>query len=327
MHRTVVVVVLSLVACAPQVYGHEGWGLIVRPDGTIYFADIPTNTIWRVTPDGRLEIAVRDKHSHALVVTEDGTIYGTHEHTPDRPGEVWRLSPTGELSVVFRASDQFEMSLHPFLIATDGTIYSTNVYAGPNRPHRLLRRSPSGTMSEVAEGRGIDGLAFAPDASIYFTDATSVRKVSLDGTVTTIADPLTEPFMGEDLMGLAVDSTANIYVADYSGNRILHVNDEGRHTPIFSSRWPWSPTGVVRQGTSLVVLEHLRMPFVLLGNIGVGPYARVLRIALDDRSATPVAVVWGLYSRAAALITVAACFGVAAVALRARLRHLRSLRA
>jgi hypothetical protein len=51
---------------------------VVHPDGTIYFADIPTNTIWRVTPDNRLEIAVRDKHSHALVAAADGSLYGTH---------------------------------------------------------------------------------------------------------------------------------------------------------------------------------------------------------------------------------------------------------
>jgi sugar lactone lactonase YvrE len=316
---------LSFLVCASHADAHEGWGLIVRPDGTIYFADIPTNTIWRVTPDGRLEIAVSDKHSHALVGMEDGRIYGTHEHTRDRPGEVWRLSPDGELLVVFTASDAFEMSLHPFLIAADGTIYSTNVYAGPNGPHRLLRRSPSGSMNlAVADARGIDGLAFGPNGSIYFTDTTRLRRLSADGTVTTIADSLTDPSWGEDLMGLAVESATSIYVADYSGHRVVHVNGAGRPTPIFSSSWPWSPTGVVRQGTSMFVLEHLRMPFVLLGNLGVGPYIRVLRVANNGTTEARVVVVWGRYSWVVGVIGFAVVVAVAAaIVLRRRIRKPR----
>lgn len=162
-------VILWLLVSVSHADAHEGWGLVAHPDGTLYFADIPTNTIWRLTPDNRLEIAAHNKHSHALVGAADGSVYGTHEHSPQRPGEVWRLSPNGELTILFKAPDVFEMSLHPFLIATDGTVYSTNVYPGPNGPHRLLRRSPSGSMNTaIAETRGIDGLAFGPDGSIYF---------------------------------------------------------------------------------------------------------------------------------------------------------------
>ena len=245
--------------------------------------------------------------------------YGTHEHTPDRPGEVWRMSPDGDVSVVFVASNVFDMSLHPFLIATDGTVYSTNVYAGPSGPHRLLRRSPSGSMSvAISEAHGIDGLAFGPDGSIYFTDRTALRRLSPNGTVSTVAERLTTSSWGEDLMGLVVESATSIYVADYSSNRVLHVNGAGRQTAVFNSRWPWSPTGVARQGSSLLVLEHLRMPFVLLGNVGLGPYIRVLRIAADGTTETRV-VVWGRYSWMAVVT-----FALGAVIARFLTRRRRS---
>ena len=302
-------VVLWFLLSASHADAHEGWGIVVQPDGTIYFADIPTNTIWRVTPNNRLEVAARDKHSHALIGTADGSIYGTHEHSPERPGEVWRLSPNGDLSVVFTAPRVFEMSLHAFLIAPDGTVFSTNVYGGPNGPHRLLRRSPSGSMNAaISETRGIDGLAFGPDGSIYFTDTTDLRRLSLDGTVTTIAEGLTEPSWGEDLMGLEVESATSIHVADYSGNRILQVDGAGRRTAIFNSRWPWSPTGVARRGSSMFVLEHLRMPFVPLGNLGLGPYIRVLRVSASGTIESRV-VVWGRYSWVAG-VTILALAGV-----------------
>src|SRR5688572_7252875 len=290
---TRVLAVTLLAGVATDAAAHQGWGIVVRPDGTIYMADIPTNTIWRVTPAGDLQVAVADKHSHALIGTDDGAIWGTHEHGPRRPGEVWKLSADGNVTTVVMASSSFEMSLHSFLLAPDATVYSTNLYAGPNGPHRLLRRSSAGEVSvAVAGARGIDGLAFGPDGSIYYTDADALRRLLMDGTVATVAEGLTEPAWGEDLMGLVVDAAANTYVADYSQNQILHVNRDGAATKIFESRWPWSPTGVARDDSAVYVLEHLRMPYVLLGNIGVGPYIRVLRVAADGTSEKR-AVVWG----------------------------------
>jgi sugar lactone lactonase YvrE len=317
---TVIALLSSLLVGAHAASAHEGWGIVARPDGTIYFTDIPTNTIWRLRPEGRLEIAARDKHSHALVATEDGSIYGTHEHSSQRSGEVWRLSPTGDLSVVFSAPRSFEMSFHPFLMTPDGTIYSTNLYAGPTGPHHLLRRSPSGLIDvAVANADGIDGLAFGPNGSVYFTDTTSLRRLWPDGTVTTITQRLTEPLWGEDLMGLTVESATSIFVADYSGNRVLNVDGEGHSKPIFHSHWPWSPTGVARQGKSTVVLEHLRMPLVILGNLGLGPYIRVVRIDADGTRETRV-VVWGRYSWMAGAITFIIVMAMAAI-VRSRRRR------
>jgi hypothetical protein len=118
-----------------------------------------------------------------------------------------------------------------------------------------------------------------------------------------------------------VESPTSIYVADYSGNRILHVNGAGHQTTIFSSRWPWSPTGVARQGSAMFVLEHLRMPFVILGNIGLGPYVRVLHIGADGTIESRV-VVWGRYSWAAGVSTFA-LGGVITLSIMRRRRRRR----
>jgi hypothetical protein len=289
---------------------HEGWGIVVQQDGTVLFADIPTNTIWRVSRGGAVEIAVANKHSHALVLAGDGSIYGTHEHVRGgRAGEVWRLLPDGSLSVVLQGSPDFPLSLHAFTIDQSGTLYSTNLYAGPQGVHQLMRRSPDGAVSVVAGGRrgqrdgvgqeaqfsGIDGITVAPDGTLFLTDGSTVRRVTSDNGVSMIARDLTSPAYGEDLMGVSYEHGGTLLVADYSGGRVLRVSVAGAVQTIASSAWPWSPTGATSLNSEVFVLEHLRMPLPVLGNLQLGPYARVRVISRDGSSAT-IAILWGRWT-------------------------------
>lgn len=99
------------------------------------------------------------------------------------------------------------------------------------------------------------------------------------------------------------------------------MTDAGRQTAIYNSRWPWSPTGVARHGSSLVVLEHLRMPFVLLGDFGLGPYIRVRHVTATGTESR--VVVWGRYSWMAGVITLV----LVGVIVRSIVRRRRTVRA
>src|SRR5918996_600368 len=94
--RSIIIIVLAVLAaglvCAENVRAHEGWGIVVDRQGQIYFSDIPTKTIWRITREGKLEAFLSNKHSHALVLGEDGSIYGTQEHHAAAIGNVWRIA-------------------------------------------------------------------------------------------------------------------------------------------------------------------------------------------------------------------------------------------
>jgi hypothetical protein len=80
---------------------------------------------------------------------------------------------------------------------------------------------------------------------------------------------------------------------------------------------PWSPTGVVRQETVMFVLEHLRMPYVVLGNIGVGPHIRVLPVGVDGTAQTQT-VVWGRHSWLLAVVVAVIVVGVTRIISRGR---------
>jgi len=332
-------VLTSCYFCAQTALAHEGWGIVVDRQGQIYFADIPMNTIWRINRQGKLEAFLRDKHSHALVLAEDGSIYGTQEHHAAAVGSVWRVAPDGSFSNVLTPSRDFPLNLHPFTIDRDGNVYSTNSITFPNQSDKatLLKATPGGVVTIIAGGlrgyrdgrggeaqfSGIDGMAWAPDGSLYVTDGAHVRRVSEDGTVTTFGNgPLTSQSYGEDLMGLAVSQSGSVYVADYSERRLLQMMPDGNTRIILETGLFWSPTGVTSVGEDLYVLEHLRMPLVLLGDVGIGPYARVRRIS-SAGNVTTIATVWGRNTMTSLIVLLGIC---ALVVFVWRLRRRKNMR-
>lgn len=341
--RSFAAIILAVLAqclfCAENARAHEGWGIVVDRQGQIYFSDIPTNTIWRITREGKLEAFLSNKHSHALVLGEDGSIYGTQEHHATAIGSVWRIAPDGSFSDVFTPAPDFPLNLHPFIIDSDGNIYSTNSISFPNQSDKvtLLKAAPNGKVTILAgsirghrDGQGseaqfsgIDGMAWAADGSLYVTDGVYVRRVAMDGTVITLGGgALTSPSFGEDLMGLAV-SPGSVYAADYSRRRLLELMPDGNTRTILETGWFWSPTGAAFVEGDLYVLEHLRMPLVILGDLGIGAYARVRKIS-PDGAVTRIATVWGRNTLTSAVVLFAAVLLIFAWRVRRRRRMRRS---
>ena len=304
----IVILLAQCLFCAEKVWAHEGWGIVVDRQGQIYFSDIPTNTIWRITSNGSPE-KVLSKHSHALFLGKDGSIYGTQEHHAAAIGSVWRIAPDGSFSNIFTPAPDFPLNLHPFIIGRDNNIYSTNSISFPNQSDKvmLLKADPDGNVTVLAgsirgyrDGRGseaqfsgIDGMAWASDGSLFVTDGVYVRRVTTDGIVTTLGKgALTTPSYGEDLMGLAVSPSGSVYIADYSQRRVLQLMPDGNTRTVLKTGLFWSPTGITIVGDDLYVLEHLRMPLVILGDIGIGAYARVRKISSDGTVAR-ISTVWG----------------------------------
>lgn len=324
--RLFAAVVIPIVACclfSDTALAHEGWGIVVDRQGQIYFSDIPTRTIWRITREGTLETVMIGKVSHALVLGEDGSIYGTHEHNASAVGSVWRIAPDGSFSTIFTPAPDFPLDLRPFIIDRDGNIYSPNSRSFPNQSDKatLSKAEPNGEVTILAggtrgfrDGQGhdaqfssIDGMAWAADGSLYVTDGVYVRRVAMDGTVTTLDHgALTSPIFGEDLMGLAVAPSGSIYVADYSQRRLLQLMPDGDTRTISNSGLFWSPTGVTNIGKDLYVLEHLRMPLSILGDLGIGAYARVRKIS-PDGTVTGITTVWGRNTLTFAIALIASC--------------------
>jgi sugar lactone lactonase YvrE len=160
----------------------------------------------------------------------------------------------------------------------------------------LLRRTPDGTVTTLAgslwghaDGKGtearlgsIGGMTITADGSIYLTDGDSLRRVTMDGTVTTLAGSLTTRtsedsptlFGGNhgSLAGLSVGLDGSVFVADSGNRRVLKIRD-GKAQVVLRSEPPFLPTGAaVTPSGDLYILE---VGFTL-PNVSSGPRVRKL---------------------------------------------------
>jgi hypothetical protein len=243
---------------------------------------------------------------------------------------------TGRTTVFIPETRGLPLNLQPFLLAADGTIYSVSSYQ-PELPANerqlfVLRRSPAGVIDTVAGGlrghadgtgrharfSGIDGMAWLADSSLLLVDGARLRRLTRDGTAHTLTSPLTEFRWDQDLVGVSVAPDGTVYVADFSGNRVLRTDGE-IVTTVTSTGGYWAPTGVLATAEGMYTLEHPRAPLGILGDLGIGPYLRV-RFIPSNGSAQLITRLWGRNTK-----YVVAC-GLGVVALFVGLRAWRRRR-
>ena len=88
------------------------------------------------------------------------------------------------------------------------------------------------TSTDLVAWRGLEPLEIAVDnkSNLYVSDGRTIRKVTPDGVVSTVAGkPELGPFNGGfgSCSGLAVDKAGNIYVADTNASLIRKVTPAG----------------------------------------------------------------------------------------------------
>jgi uncharacterized protein (TIGR03437 family) len=167
---------------------------------------------------------------------------------------VRKISPLGQLSV-FAGNGQSGSSgdggpaLSAKLSNPQGLTVDPrgNVYIADFVAQRIRKVAPDGTISTFAgggtatqDGAMANQSAILPKAlasdragNIYASDAFRVRKIALDGTITTVAGTGAAGFSGDGgpataatmsfVSGLAVDAASNLYISDQSNNRVRKV--------------------------------------------------------------------------------------------------------
>lgn len=279
---------LSLVAAA-TLTAHPSWGIVVSSTGIVYFSDL--ETVWKIDRDGSISVfraGVSGHHVHELSIDSQGNIYGPiavyDAATQKYLVGVWKMTPDGRETELQRPVDSLMSGISIWRDST-GNMYS--IEQNNNRKERtlLLKRTPDGGVSTLAgsaygyvDGKGsaakfssVYAMTFGADGEIYLTDGTYVRRVTLDGDVTTVAKDLTartsedKPtlFGGNDkiLAGLAADAGKNIFVADAGNRRLLKIGKDGKAGVVYRLDPPYFPTGVfVTANGDVYVLEFSYTP-------------------------------------------------------------------
>ncbi len=212
--------------------------------------------------------------TNGLAVTADGTVYITDEQN----NRVRRVNPsTGIITTVVGGPQRW--------FSGDGEAASTAMVSGPasvqtdawgniffvdTGNYRVRKIDRSGVITTVAGsgvagyggdgGRAVDAsmtpsrMALDPHGNLFVTDGPRIRKVDLDGVITTVAGSGGKGFRGDggpaldatftNPSALAVDVNGNLLVVDSDNNRVRRVAGVAAGRPPGPARgWGWNVLG------------------------------------------------------------------------------------
>ena len=176
-------------------------------------------------------------------------------NTNGNSSQVMKLSPNGTSSIFAgNGTSGFFGDGGPAVLASlnnpSGIAIDSigNVYLADSGNNRVRKVSPSGIITTIAGGgtvvvdgvlatqSAVDypiGIACDAQGNVYFTGDGRIRRVSADGTISTVAGTGASGFAGDGgpatsatlnaPFGVAVDSAGNIYISDQNNNRIRKV--------------------------------------------------------------------------------------------------------
>ena len=247
-------------------------GVAVDRAGNAYVADTGNHVIRKVSPTGLVStfaglagvagtadgVGEQARFDMPIGITVDsaGFLYIVDQYD----STVRRITPDGAVTTLQMISAQAANTVetapepglkHPSGLAVDcyGNIYITDT--GNNTIRKI---APDGSLSTLAgangapgsaDGQGADahfngpfGIAVDLDGNIYVADQgnSTIRKITADGTVTTIAGKAGDPGSTNGVgaaaqfsfpAGLAVDDDGNLYVADRNNSTIRKIDSVG----------------------------------------------------------------------------------------------------
>jgi len=249
---------------------------VMDGDGNLFIADQGNNCIRRVTRDGIISTyAGSPKGGFAgdggpaskaalngpsgLAVDRSGNLYivdagNSRIRKAGRDGTISTFAGNGQAGFSGDGGPATQASLRPnrgLAVDADGDLYISDLFNG-----RISKVTADGRIATFA-GNGLRGaaedngpatgasitnpagLAFDQNGNLYVADPANfrVRRITRDGTITTVAGRDSPGFSGDGgsaleakllaPLGVAVDASGRLYVADTGNSRVRRVERAG----------------------------------------------------------------------------------------------------
>ena len=253
------------VFCATFAEAHPGAAIAVDARGNVYVADT-LKGVYKIDPAGTLTfLGPPSFHFFAL---DEGDLFARFS----------RRTAQDEIHPLARVAGPTVLSSSDFpVVVNRGQLYFAPTEAG--RPLMLVRSAPDGATTRVATLpaplQWLNGIAAAPDGSIYGTVDAGILRVDRAGAVTWFAhdvrvrgcrkvESLDAMPSGPYLRGLAVSDAdldpngvvRTIYAAATACGAVIKISQDGTVSSILGTSGSWAPTAVAVAGGSVYVLEY-----------------------------------------------------------------------
>jgi sugar lactone lactonase YvrE len=239
----------------------SGYGKDVAFDGAgnLYLTHKEPNEIVKITPDGKLHTlwsSTTGEIPWGITVDAKGnifaTVFGSYILKIDSDGNVTTLAGSTESGDVDGQGSSARFNF-PFGIAVgkDGNLYVADTFN-----HKIRKITPDGTVSTLAgstmgfkDGTGTNAQFGGPNdvildgtGNIFVTDGNRIRKVTSDGQVSTLAgsaqgylDGTTASAQFNQLTGIVIDATDNLYVCDAGNYVVRRITPDGNVATVAGS--------------------------------------------------------------------------------------------
>ena len=246
-------------------------GPLWRPEGLLWFSDVPGNLVRSVSPAGEVKVLIQN--AGGIVSATPGALIGPNGMIADKDGGVLlcqhgqrRIVRVGKDLAITPYLEKFEgkrfNSPNDLVYRSDGALYFTDPPYGLTKqdddPAKELSFNgvflySKGKLTAMIKDLGRpNGIAFSPDEKTLYVAGSDEKKrswrrydVAADGTVSNgrVFYDLTDSKEQGIPDGIKVDSQGNVYAAGPGG--IWVFSPDGRHLGTFNSRRPQpTATGV-----------------------------------------------------------------------------------
>ena len=232
---------------------HPGIGIVKDSKGNIFYTDL--KQVWKISKDGRKTVAVPNVHSHELYMDANDNLYGEHlwyngERLNTWGHYVWCLHADGRLDSVIKPSEGL-LENYSFVRDASGNMY----WAERFKISKIRMKTTDGKIQTIAEGKfkDIRWMYATANGVVYFADLVDLYIIEPGKPARLIAEDISSNTnllsaitdARHDLMGIWTDKEDNIFVANYSGQVVKKISNDGMVSKVAFSIAPWSPTGGV----------------------------------------------------------------------------------
>ncbi len=273
---------------------HPGSGIVVDQQGNVYFTHTGRGCA-KIDPQGRLTYVHESRGGHWMCLDAEGSFSRAQPKYFERT-----TAPGVKPALIFADGGS------PIAVLRDGRLY----YASNDEKMmpgglQITRQSPGGEISvfppdgkKTTAKLGITGLAPGPDGALYIASPSAVSKLRMDGTFTTLANPIELKDCDVDypdgntnmalpsLRGLAVDEHGTVFAAGVGCHVVVKISPDGKVETVLKAERPWSPTGVAVHRGELFILEYTNAN----GGPKDGWRPRVRKLGRDGQVTTLVTV-------------------------------------